>query len=486
MHHLSAMQLSKQFQSSELTAIEIAQHFLKRAQHAQSKLNCYLEIFEESALEKARLLDQKKQLGLPTGDLAAIPYSVKDNYHIKGYKTTCASRILENYVAPFTASAVQFLEEEGAICIGKTNLDECAMGSSTETSAFGSTRNPWNALYTPGGSSGGAASSLAARSVLFALGSDTGGSTRQPAAFCHLLGLKPSHGFFSRHGLTALASTLDAIAPMALSTMDLCFLCNVLAKQCSKDPTYRQRLKLSSYNLDTPIQGKLIGVPWDFLKNLHPYVIKAFQESLNVLQSLGAQLVGIDLSGLEYSLPIYHSILSMEAFSNFAKFDGMTFSRRSDSATTTQEIYSMSRTEGFGKEVKQRLLLGAHLMASEHEHGYYKKALQGKRMLEDLFAKAFLDCDVIAMPTTASSAFRLGAIQDPLNMYLQDLYTISANITGLPALSVPMGFCKEALPLGMQLMAPCGKDDLLLNMSHVFEKATHFSSKLPHEFQEVL
>lgn len=484
MYDLTAQKLQKLFQSGEIKAVEVTRYFLTRAKSVNEKLGCYLEIFEEKALHEARLLDQKKELGMQIGALACVPYSVKDNMHIQGKKTTCASRLLKNFRAPFTASCVKFLEEAGAICIGKTNLDECAMGSSCETSAFQKTHNPWNLDYSPGGSSGGAAASLASRSVLLALGSDTGGSTRQPAAFNNLLGLKPTRGFFSRYGLAPMACSLDEVAPMALSSLDMAILCNELSKTCSQDPFYKKRLNLiSEKNLENPLNGKTLGVPWEFLKNVHPYVIKAFQESLQVYESLGVQIVAIDLKDLEYSLPIYQIISCCEAYSHFARLDGMTFSSRSPSSTSTQDTYTSSRSEGFGKEVKQRLLFGAHILLSEKEKKYHEKALHGQKIIKKTFKEAFMDCDLIAMPTTASSSFKLGAIQDPLHMYLQDLYTICANITGLPALSLPMGFCKENLPLGLQLIAKEHEEELLLNFSHLFEKITEFTTLIPPLFK---
>lgn len=484
MHDLTAYELNHLFQSEQVSAVEVTQYFLKRAKEANRQLGCYLVILEEQALEKAHLLDKKKQLGQLVSDLACIPYSVKDNIHIQGQKTTCASQFLQNFYAPFTASCVKFLDQAGAICIGKTNLDECAMGSSTETSAFKATSNPWNVAYSPGGSSGGSAASLASRSVLLSLGSDTGGSTRQPAAFNHLLGLKPSQGFFSRYGLCPLASSFDEISPMTLSSLDMAILCNHLSQTCTQDPFFKKRAQpLEKKDLEKPLTGKIIGVPWDFIKNVHPYVLKSFQQSLQIFQSLGVNIVSIDLKNLEYSLPIYQIMSCQEAFGHFAKFDGINSTTRSLSSTTTQEIYTMSRSEGFGKEVKQRLMLGAHILSLEKEKRYYQKAQKGRQILKKNFEEAFEDCHVIAMPTTASSAFKKGSIQDPLHMYLQDLYTICANITELPALSIPMGFCQENLPLGLQLMAPKDHESTLLNFSHIFEKQTKFTHLIPALFK---
>jgi len=484
MHDLKAQELNQLFLSGEIKAKEVARYFLQRAHAANSFLGCFLEIFDQQVLEKAELLDKKKELGLPLSPLACVPFSVKDNIHIKDKKTTCASRSLAHFIAPFTASCVKFLEEADALCIGKTNLDECAMGSSTETSAFQKTHNPWNLAYSPGGSSGGAAASLASRSVLFALGSDTGGSTRQPAAYNNVLGFKPSRGFFSRFGLAPMACSLDEIAPMALCSSDMAIICNHLSRPCYLDPFYTQREKPLKPQIEGSLKAKTLGVPWDFLKNLHPYVLKAFQESLSIFTSLGAQIVAIDLKNLEYSLPIYQILSCIEAYSHLAKIDGITFSSSVSSSTPTLDSTIQSRSEGFGQEVKQRLLLGAHLLNIESEKKYHEKALRGQKIIRKIFHEAFQDCSLIALPTTSSKAFKLGALQDPLHMYLQDLFTISANLTGLPALSIPMGFCHEHLPLGLQLIGQEQKEQELFLFSHLFETKTKFIHQIPPLFNK--
>jgi aspartyl-tRNA(Asn)/glutamyl-tRNA(Gln) amidotransferase subunit A len=483
MHRLSAREIHRRFVEKEFSAVEIAENVLERIARSDGQVSAFLNILKERLLQKAKELDHKRASGKPLGKLAGIPIGVKDNIHIRGEFTTCASKFLSNYRAPFDATVVALMEKEDALLVGKTNLDEFAMGSSTENSAFQLTRNPWNLDCSPGGSSGGSAAAVAARFCPLALGSDTGGSIRQPAALTGVCGFKPTYGRVSRYGLVAFASSLDQIGPFATNVGDAALLMEVIGRHCPNDSTSinaaeEPYLKL----LDTRVTGKKIGVPTDFLKELNPEAKNNFDQAIELFKKLGFEIVDVSLELLKYSIAVYYILATAEASTNLARFDGIRYGLRSQRAKTLEEIYDYSKQEGFGSEVKNRILLGTYVLSSGYQDAYYKKAQKVRRLIIERFKQAFQQCDLIAMPCSPIPAFTLGSIQDPLQMYLQDIYTIPANLAGLPAISIPSGFSKEGLPFGLQLIAPQMQDARVLQCAHAFEEATSFAQAIPPLF----
>jgi aspartyl-tRNA(Asn)/glutamyl-tRNA(Gln) amidotransferase subunit A len=468
----SAFDIKEQFLSGKTSAEKIVQTHLDKISQIDPKVHAFLAVFSQRALEKAKALDKKKENGSSLGKLAGIPIALKDNMHVKGEVTTCGSKILENYCATFDATITRLIEEEDGIVIGKTNLDEFAMGSSMENSAFFLSNNPWNLQCTPGGSSGGSAVAVAARLCPLSLGSDTGGSIRQPAAFCGLVGFKPTYGRISRYGLVAFGSSLDQIGPFATCVKDAALMMEVLGKHCKKDST---SLDIPQENFlgecGKSIQGKKIGVPRSFLQNLHPESAQNFEDSLKIFESLGATIVELDLPILKYSLATYYILSTAEAATNLARYDGIRYGYRSKEANNLSDIYDLSREDGFGDEVKNRILLGTYVLSSGHKGSFYNKAQKVRTLFIEAFAKAFTSCDVIAMPTTPEPAFKFGAIQSTLQMYLQDIFTTPANLAGLPAMSLPSGLTKNNMPLGLQLVGPVLQDRVVFRFASAFEKA---------------
>lgn len=461
MHALQGHELRDRFLKNEVSAEKIASYFLKRAEKADEKLFSFLNIRHEKVLEKAYHLDKKRKEGRPCGKLASIPIAIKDNIHIEGEITTCASNSLKDYRSPFSASVVKLLEKEDALILGKTNLDELAMGSSTETSAFFPTKNPWNLLCSPGGSSGGSAAAVSARSVLMALGTDTGGSIRQPASLSGILGLKPTYGRISRYGVAPFASSLDHVGPMTSSAKDMALICEVLFNYCPSDPTSLKQSPFSAFSsLYKSIHGIKIGVPWKFLKNLTEKSATSFNEALKVLESLGAAVHEVDIPELKFSVAAYHVIAPLEGFSNLAKIGSFH-------QGPLETGFKKARGEGLGLEVKKRMLLGAHLLSHP---SYYEKALSAKKLLLWRFQKLFESCDLIALPSSPSTAFQLHSHKDPMDGYLQDLYTIASNLTHHPSLSIPCGLDETHLPFGLQLIAPHLQEENLLRAAFQFEQ----------------
>ncbi len=477
MKAISALQIREAFVLGKVSAQEITEYFLKRIQKHGKKLGAFLEIFEEKALAKAKELDIKRGKKQPLGKLAAIPIAVKDNIHIQGERTSCASKFLANYIAPFSSTAVRLLAEEDAIFIAKTNMDEFAMGSSTETSAFFPCRNPWNLNCSPGGSSGGSAAAVAARLVPIALGSDTGGSVRQPAAFCGIVGFKPTYGRVSRYGLVAFGSSFDQIGPLTTNTMDTALIMEILGHPCQKDATSIDLIP-ESYHLREDCKGLTIGVPWNFLKELQTEVAQNFQTAIEQLKSLGATIIDIDLDFLKYGIATYYILSTAEASTNLARFDGIRYGIRYRDSKTLEDVYDLSREEGFGKEVKKRIMLGTYVLSSGFKDAYYKKAQKVRTLILKNYEQAFEKCDLIAMPTASTSAFALSSIQDPLQMYLQDIFTVTANLAGLPAISLPSGFDKDNKPLALQLIGPQMHDVNVVQYAHAYEKAAGFSNHI--------
>lgn len=485
MHNLSAVQLHDQFLSGKLTAVEITTHFLNRIEKYDKSVGAFLVVFKEKALKKATELDQKRASNQPLGKLAGVPVAIKDNIHIDGELTTCGSKFLTNYKAVFDATVTRLIEEADGIIIGKTNLDEFAMGSSTENSALQITRNPWDLNCVPGGSSGGATAAVAARFAPLSLGTDTGGSVRQPAAFCGVVGFKPTYGRVSRYGVIAFASSLDQIGPIAWNTEDIGMIMEVLGKHDKRDAT-SMAIHAEDYLavLKDGIKGKKIGVPWAFIEGVSKDVKDTFMESIEVYKSLGCEIVDIDLNILKYSVATYYIIATAEASTNLARFDGIRYGQRSKRATTLDEVYDYSKSEGFGPEVKKRILLGTYVLSSGFQDAFYKQATKVRAKIIEEFSKAFDKVDLIATPVAPNAAFSFNAIQEPLKMYLQDIYTIGVNLAYLPAISIPCGFTKEKLPLGFQLIGAKRDDVLLVRMAHAYEKLKPYGEQVPALFQE--
>jgi aspartyl-tRNA(Asn)/glutamyl-tRNA(Gln) amidotransferase subunit A len=484
MHRLSAHALRELFCKGEVSAETIADTTLKRIVHHDGKIGAFLCLLSERMMEKAKGLDQKRKAGKPLGKLAGVPIALKDNIHVNGEITTCASKFLQNYRAVFDATVVKLLEEEDALLIGKTNLDEFAMGSSTENSAYHATKNPWDLKCSPGGSSGGSAAAVAARFCPIALGSDTGGSIRQPASFCGIVGFKPTYGRVSRYGLVAFASSLDQIGPLTHNVADAALTMEVLGRHCAHDSTSLDS-KPEDYlkKMHGDIRGCTVGVPSSFLEQLTNGAKGKFNEAIETLKGLGAKVVDIDLDLLKYSVAVYYILSTAEASTNLARFDGVRYGRRSPRATTLEEVYDFSKQEGFGPEVKKRILLGTYVLSSGYQDAFYRKAQKVRALIIQKFKSAFEKCQIIAMPTCPSATFPIGAIQDPLQMYLQDIFTIAANLAGLPAISIPCGFSEENRPLGLQLLGPQMHDARVLQFAHAFEKATNFSQHIPPLFE---
>lgn len=480
-HELSAVEIHKHFLDGIYSAEQIVNHFLNRIEKYNPSLGAFLEVYNERALEKARLLDQKKLQGQKLGKLAGVPIAIKDNIHVKDQITTCASKFLVNYKAPFNATVTERLEEEDAIIIGKTNLDEFAMGSSTENSALGTTCNPWDLERVAGGSSGGSAVAVAARLCPLALGSDTGGSIRQPASLCGIFGFKPTYGRVSRYGLVAFGSSLDQIGPFATTSEDIGLIMEVMGQHCEKDSTsIPEGPENYLEKMNQPFDSMKIGVPWQFLKDLADEPKQIFEKALDVYKKLGASIVEVDLSLLKYSIAVYYILATAEASTNLARFDGVRYGVRSKNAHTLRDVYDLSKEEGFGKEVKRRIMLGTYVLSSGYQDAYYKKAQKVRNLIIQQYNKAFQECDLIALPVTPFIAFKKGEIKDPVQMYLEDIYTISANLAGIPAISIPDGFSSNNLPLGLQLMAPQKQDVKLIHAAKAFQNETDHYKKIPN------
>lgn len=485
MYHHSATALHDLFKKGEISAESIAHDVLKRIARHDPQLGAFLNVFSDRLLSRAKKLDDKRKQGKALGRLAGIPIALKDNIHVKGELTTCASKFLSNYRAVFDATVTHNLEEEDALIIGKTNLDEFAMGSSTENSAYQLTKNPWDLACSPGGSSGGSAAAVAARLCPIALGSETGGSVRQPASFCGVVGFKPTYGRVSRYGLVAFGSSVDQIGPFTTTVEDTALVMEVIGQPCHRDSTslsippapYVEQLK-------QPFKPGKIGIPRHFLDKLKGESQEQFYQSLETYQALGATIVDVDLDILKHSVAIYYILTSAEASTNLARFDGVRYGVRSPRATTLDEVYDLSKQEGFGAEVKRRILLGTFVLSSGFQDAYYKKAQKVRTLMINQFNAAFAQCDVIAMPTSPFTTFKLGAIKDPLEMYLQDIFTIGANLAGLPAISIPSGFNPSNKPFGLQIVGPRLHEAQVFTYAHAFQQATDFC-KIPPLFKEI-
>ena len=454
----------------EVKSEEIVHSFLRRIEEVEPKVDAFLYVAEEESLKRAREIDEKKISG---GMLSGIPVGIKDNISVKGMQNTCASKFMEGYIAPYDATVVTKLKEEGAIILGKLNMDEFAMGSSTEHSAFKITHNPHDLERVPGGSSGGSAASVAAMEVPLSLGTDTGGSVRQPAAFCGIPGLKPTYGNISRYGVTAFGSTLDQVGTFARDVRDLALLTSSISGHDKMDFTTNSRENVDLFTgLNKDIRGKKIAIAKDFLgEGLDEAARKNMLEIITVLKDLGAEVDFIDLKLTDYSLAAYYIISSAEASSNLARFDGIRFGKRAEGAEDLIDLYKRSRSEGFGPEVKRRIMLGTYVLSAGYYDAYYSKALKVRKLIQDEYKEIFKSYDAIISPTTPTPAFKIGdKTEDVMAMYLNDIYTVPVNIAGIPAVSIPSGKVK-GLPLGLQIMGNYFDEQGILNIAYAVESS---------------
>jgi len=474
-HQLTAQEIAAGVKGRKLSAVDVANAFLARAKTWDPKIKAFVALLENDALAQAKAVDEKIARGEDAGTLAGVPVAVKDNMCVRGTKTTCSSKILQNHTAVYDATVIEKLRAAGAVFIGKTNLDEFAMGSSTENSAFFTTRNPWDLSRIPGGSSGGSAAAVAARLAPIALGSDTGGSIRQPAALCGVVGLKPTYGRVSRFGLIAFASSLDQIGPFAWNTADAALLTQVIAGGDVHDSTSVHK-PVPDYlsALNGGVAGLRVGLPKEyFAGGLDPEVEKAVGDAVKVFEKLGAKTVEVSLPNADAGVSVYYVLAPSEASSNLARFDGVRYGHRSPKATNLLEQYELSRDEGFGPEVKRRIMLGTYALSSGYYDAYYLKAQKVRTLIKRDFDQAFEKVDLILTPTAPTPAFKIGEkADDPLQMYLSDIFTISCNLAGIPGLSVPCGFSKGNLPIGLQILGRPFDEERVLAASNAYEAAT--------------
>ena len=471
---LTAVELGKAIRNGETTAVEAMEAVLEQVDRTENKYNCYVTLDKEGALARAAQVQKKIESGELTGPLAGVPVAIKDNMCTEGMLTTCSSKILNNFIPTFSSEAVRNLEKAGAVVIGKTNMDEFAMGSTTETSAYGVTRNPHNPEHVPGGSSGGSAAAVAAEECFFALGSDTGGSIRQPASYCGVVGMKPTYGTVSRYGLIAYGSSLDQIGPLTKSVEDCAVVLEAIASHDEKDSTSLKREDTDfSTALKKDVQGMRIGIPRDYFgEGLDAEVKDAVLAAAELLRENGAIVEEFDLSLVEYAIPTYYTIAAAEASSNLERFDGIKYGYRTEEYNGLHNMYKKSRSEGFGPEVKRRIMLGSFVLSSGYYDAYYLKALRVKALIKKAFDEAFAKYDVILGPVAPTTAPKLGeSLSDPIKMYLGDIYTISINLAGLPGLSMPCGTDSKGLPIGVQLIGDCFKEKNLIRAAYTYEKA---------------
>lgn len=469
---MTAVQLGRKIKGKEISVTEATLAALSRIKEQDGLYHCYVTVDEEGALRQAKEVQRQIEDGVLTGPLAGVPAAIKDNMCTKGLLTTCSSKILSNYIPTYTAEAVWNLQKAGAVILGKTNMDEFAMGSTTETSAYGVTRNPHNPEHVPGGSSGGSCAAVAANECSYALGSDTGGSIRQPSSFCGVTGIKPTYGTVSRYGLIAYGSSLDQIGPVARDVTDCAVILEAIASYDPKDSTsvLRKDYDFTSALVDD-VRGMKIGIPRDYLgAGLDPEVKAAILKVAEVLKKKGAIVEEFDLSLVEYAIPAYYTIASAEASSNLSRFDGVKYGYRSARYEGLHDMYKKSRSEGFGPEVKRRIMLGSFVLSSGYYDAYYLKALRTKALIKQAFDRAFEQYDVILGPAAPTTAPLLGeSLSDPLKMYLGDIYTISVNLAGLPGLSVPCGKDLKGLPIGAQFIGDCFKEKNIIRAGYAYE-----------------
>lgn len=471
---MTAVSLGAAIKNKEVTVLEATEAVLAQIEAKESEYHCYVTVDREGALAAAERIQRKIDAGELTGPLAGVPVAIKDNMCTEGMLTTCSSKILGNFVPTFSSEAVLNLQKAGAVILGKTNMDEFAMGSTTETSAFGVTKNPRNPEHVPGGSSGGSAAAVAAQECFYALGSDTGGSIRQPASYCGVVGLKPTYGTVSRYGLIAYGSSLDQIGPLCKDVTDCATIMEIIATHDPKDSTSVQRDDTDFTGaLVDDVKGMKIGIPRDYFgEGLDPEVKEAVLAAAKVLEAKGAIVEEFDLSLVEYAIPTYYTIAAAEASSNLERFDGIKYGYRTEEYEGLHNMYKKSRSEGFGPEVKRRIMLGSFVLSSGYYDAYYLKALRVKALIKKAFDEAFAKYDVILGPVAPTTAPKLGAsLSDPIKMYLSDIYTISVNLAGLPGLSIPCGMDSKGLPIGLQMIGDCFSEKKLIRAAFAYEQA---------------
>jgi aspartyl-tRNA(Asn)/glutamyl-tRNA(Gln) amidotransferase subunit A len=475
---LTALELGKKIKSKEVSVMEAVKESLAKTNALEKEIHAFVNVEEEYALKQAEAVQKSILDGTLTSPLAGVPVAIKDNMCTKGVLTTCSSKILSNFTPFYSAEAVLNLEKAGAVMIGKTNMDEFAMGSTTETSAYGITKNPWNLAHVPGGSSGGSCAAVAAEQVPFALGSDTGGSIRQPSSFCGVTGIKPTYGTVSRYGLIAYGSSLDQIGPIAKDVSDCAAILEAISSYDKKDSTSvnRKDYDFTSALVDD-VKGLKIGIPKDyFTDGLDEEVKKSVLQVAEVLKSKGAEVEEFDLSLVEYAIPAYYVIACAEASSNLSRFDGIKYGHRTESFTDLHNMYKKSRSEGFGEEVKRRIMLGSFVLSSGYYDAYYLKALRTKALIKQAFDRAFEKYDMILAPAAPTTAPEIGkSLTDPIQMYLGDIYTISVNLAGLPGISFPCGMDSKGLPIGAQLIGDCFKEKTIIRAAYAFEQSREYT-----------
>lgn len=474
---MTAVELGKKIASGEVTSVEATQAALDRMEKLEQEYNCFVTIDREGALAQAEAVQKRIDAGELKGPLAGVPVAIKDNMCIEGMLTTCSSKILSNFKPTYTAEAVVQLQKAGAVIVGKTNMDEFAMGSTTETSYYGETKNPWDSSRVPGGSSGGSAAAVAAEEVPYALGSDTGGSIRQPAAFCGVTGIKPTYGRVSRYGLIAYGSSLDQIGPLAKDVTDCATVLEIISTHDSKDSTSVDRTDTDFTSaLVNDVKGMKIGIPRDYFgEGIEPEVKEQVLAAAKTLEAQGAIVEEFDLSLVEYAIPAYYIIASAEASSNLERFDGVKYGYRTSEYTDLHNMYKKTRSEGFGPEVKRRIMLGSFVLSSGYYDAYYIKALRTKALIKQAFDNAFERYDVILGPVAPTTALKLGeSLSDPLKMYLGDIYTVSVNLAGLPGISLPCGYDHQGLPVGLQLLAKPFDEKSIIRAAYTFEQTRSY------------
>jgi aspartyl-tRNA(Asn)/glutamyl-tRNA(Gln) amidotransferase subunit A len=483
MHRKTIAELALMLQSREVSSLELTQHFLDRCNIYNTKLNCFISLTPDQALIQAKTADQKIHKG-DAGPLTGIPIAHKDIFCTNGIKTSCGSKMLDNFIAPYNATVVDRIENAGMVMIGKTNMDEFAMGSSNETSFYKAVRNPWDMERVPGGSSGGSAAAIAARLIPAATGTDTGGSIRQPASLCGITGLKPTYGRVSRYGMIAFASSLDQGGPMTRSAEDAALLLNTMAGFDERDSTSIQKPPENyTEHLNNDLAGLKIGLPAEYFdEQLDPEINQIIHNSISQLEKLGVKVREISLPSVKLSIPAYYVVAPAECSSNLARFDGVRFGHRCDNPVDISDLYCRSRGEGFGREVKRRIMMGTYVLSAGYFDAYYLKAQKVRRLIRNEFQQAFTDVDVIICPTSPRTAFKLDELMDdPVTMYLSDIYTVSVNLAGLPGLSIPAGML-DNLPVGMQLIGNYFAESLLLNIAHRFQQITDWHTLVPEGY----
>jgi aspartyl-tRNA(Asn)/glutamyl-tRNA(Gln) amidotransferase subunit A len=491
-HTKSVTELSAMLQAGEVSSVELTRYFLDRIKNSDDKLNSFITVCEEQALAQAKESDEKLKAG-KAPVLTGVPIAHKDIFCTNGVKTSCASKMLDNFISPYDATVVKNMREAGVVMLGKTNMDEFAMGSSNETSYYGVVRNPWNLDAVPGGSSGGSAAAVSARIAPCATGTDTGGSIRQPAALCGITGLKPTYGRVSRFGMIAFASSLDQAGPMGQSASDCALLLNAMAGFDEKDstsiekevPDYSAALKVETG--DKPLDGLRIGLPKEYFANsdggMNADVEAVIKTALDQYKAMGAELVEIELPNSGLSVPVYYVVAPAECSANLSRFDGVRYGYRCEDPKDLNDLYTRSRGEGFGAEVQSRIMVGTYALSSGYYDAYYLKAQQLRHLISDDFKKAYQKVDVIMAPATPETAFNIGEkSDDPISMYLSDVFTIAVNLAGIPAMSIPVGFA-NGMPVGMQIMGNYFEEAKLLNVAHQYQQQTDWHKQMPEEFK---